>query len=82
MVNEQLVYELQEDDTRNEMTFFFISKGETDIIKAIQYSFIQDLNGRHLFNLGFGDYDLENDKIRDDIDSNNNYVYKVFNTVL
>jgi hypothetical protein len=82
MVNEQLVYELQEDDTRNEMTFFFISKGETDIIKAIQYSFVQDLNGRHLFNLGFGDYDLENDKIRDDIDSNNNDVYKVFNTVM
>lgn len=43
MVNEELVYELQEDDTRNEMTFFFISKGETDIIKAIQYSLVQDL---------------------------------------
>lgn len=82
MVNEQLVYDLEEDDSRDEMTFFFISKGESDIIKAIQYSFVQELNGRHLFNLGFGDYDLENDRIMDDIDSNNNDVYKVFNTVL
>lgn len=82
MINEKLVYSLQIDNSRNEMTFFFISKGEKDIIKAIQYSFVQELYGKQLFNLGFGDYDLENDKIRDDIDSNNNDVYKVFNTVL
>jgi len=64
------------------MTFFFISKGAADIIKVVQYSFVQDLNGRHLYNLGFGDYDIVNDSVRDDIDSNNSDVYRVFNTVL
>jgi hypothetical protein len=32
--------------------------------------------------LGFGDYDLENDKIVDDINTNNGDAFKVFNTVL
>lgn len=82
MINDQLVYEFREDDSRDVMTFFFISKGDTDIIKAVQYSFLVDLHGRHLYNLGFGDYDLESDSIRDDINSNNNDVYKVLNTVL
>lgn len=82
MVNDQMVYELYEDDSRDDMTFFFISKGGSDIIKAIQYSFVKEIDGRNLFNLGFGDSDLENDIIRDDIDSNNDDAYKVFNTVL
>jgi hypothetical protein len=63
-------------------SFFFISKGEKDIIKAIQFSFVQELNGRKIYNLGFGDYDLENDKIIDDINTNNGDAYKVLNTAL
>lgn len=76
------VYDLEEDKSENGIQFFFISKGEKDIIKAIQFSFVQELNGRKIYNLGFGDYDLENDKIIDDIDTNNGDAYKVLNTVL
>ena len=35
------VYDLEEDKSENGIQFFFISKGEKDIIKAIQFSFVQ-----------------------------------------
>ncbi len=82
MSNVESVYELEADKSGNGLKFFFISKGEQDIIKAIQFSFVQELNGRNIYNLGFGDYDLENDIIVDDINTNNGDAYKVFNTVL
>jgi len=64
------------------MTFVFISKGKTDIIKVIQYTLLKEIYEQKIFNLGFGDYNVENDKIQDKIDSNNNDAYKVINTVL
>jgi hypothetical protein len=76
------IYELQKEVSGVGMKFFFISKGQHYIIKVIQYSYIQDLMGRSIFNLGFGDYDVENDKIVDDIITNNGDAYKVFNSVL
>lgn len=76
------VYELEEDKSANGLKFFFISKGDQDVIKAIQFSYVQELNGQNIYNLGFGDYDLENDKIIDDTNTNNGDAYKVFNTVL
>ncbi len=76
------IYDLKMDKSENDLKFFFISKGEQDVIKAIQFSFVQKLNGQNIYNLGFGDYDLENDKIVDDINTNNGDAYKVFNTVL
>ena len=51
-------------------------------MKAIQYSFVQELNGKNIYNLGFGDYDFESDIIVDDINTNNGDAYKVFKTVL
>ncbi|MBW0176883.1 hypothetical protein [Sediminibacterium sp.] len=82
MNNFENIYELKEDKSATGLKFFFISKGERDIIKAVQFSFIQELNGRNIYNLGFGDYDLENDTITDDINTNNGDAYKVLNTVL
>jgi hypothetical protein len=82
MSNIESVYELEEVKSGNGLKFFFISKGEQDIIKAVQFSFVQELNGRNIYNLGFGDYDLENDRIIDDINTNNGDAYKVFSTVL
>lgn len=38
--------------------------------------------GKKLYNLGFGDYDVETDMVSDDSNSNNGDHYKVFNTVL
>ncbi|WP_153796366.1 DUF6934 family protein [Foetidibacter luteolus] len=75
-------YELQEDKSAHYLTFFFISKGFQHVVKVIQYSLVQELKGRNVYNLGFGDYDLENDIIVDSINSNNGDAYKVFNTVL
>jgi hypothetical protein len=82
MSNIENVYDLEQDKSLNGLKFFFVSKGEQDIIKVVQYSFIQVLNGKSIYNLGFGDYDLENDLIVDNINTNNGDVYKVFNTIL
>lgn len=76
------VYKLRADRSLNELKFFFISKGSENIVKVVQYSFIQPIDGCEVYNLGFGDYDLENDEIVDNITTENGDVYKVFNTVL
>ncbi|ANH81714.1 hypothetical protein A8C56_12625 [Niabella ginsenosidivorans] len=57
------IYELQHDKSARDLKFFFISKGQQDVVKVIQYAFVQKLNGRNVYNLGFGDYDLDNDAI-------------------
>ncbi len=72
----------EEESSLEGLRFYFISKGKNDVIKAIEYGFIQVFEGRDLYNLGFGDYDIENDVIRDDIETNNGDPYMVFNTVL
>ena len=40
------------------------------------------MNGKQVFNLGFGDYDITTDTLDDKINSNNGDHYRVFNTVL
>ncbi|MBZ4187584.1 DUF6934 family protein [Niabella beijingensis] len=76
------IYELQEDKSILNLKFFFISKGRQDVVKVVQYAFVQKLNGRNVYNLGFDDYDLDNDVIIDHINTNNGDAYKVFNTIL
>lgn len=66
----------------NGIKYFFVSKGRTDIIKAVDYSYIQDYNGKAVFNLGFGDFDLNANQIDDGILTGNRDTYKVLNTVL
>jgi hypothetical protein len=75
-------YELKEERFETGIQYFFISQGWQDVIKVIQYSFLENLNGRDIFNLGFGDYDIGNDRIIDNINTNNGDPFKVFNTVL
>jgi hypothetical protein len=82
MNKSQSVYEIEEQKSERDIKFFFVSKGREDVIKAIQYSFVQELYGKDVYNLGFGDYDLEADTIIDNANTNNGDVYKVFNTVL
>lgn len=76
------LYEVVEEKSDTGLKFFFISKGKLDIIKVIHYSFVQQLNGKNIYNLGFGDYDFVSDTIVDDTNTNNGDTYKVFNTVL
>jgi hypothetical protein len=70
--------------TQNEFAikYVFVSKGKTDIVKAIEYRFVQDFRGRPLYNLGFGDYDVSTDQVFDNTNSNNGDAYPVFYTVL
>ena len=82
MGNHENSYDIQEAISETRIQYVFISEGISDIIKAIQYSYVHDFLGRKLFNLGFGDYDLETDAVADDCTSNNGDHYKVFNTVL
>ncbi len=81
-MNNVPVYNTAKSASDYKLQFFFESDGEVSIVKAIEYSIISFIGGVPVFNLGFGDYDEENDTILDDVNSNNGDVYTVFNTVL
>jgi hypothetical protein len=82
MSNPEYYYEIEESVTESGIQYTFMSEGNADIIKVIEYSYVQDFLDKPLYNLGFGDYDVETDKILDGSNSNNGDHYKVFNTVL
>lgn len=83
MNNFQNVYHTREYQVANDLLqFYFVSKGEKDIVKVVQYQYVKDFNGRPLFNLGFGDYDMDKGTVSDEEVSNNKDHYKVFHTVL
>ncbi len=75
-------FQLKEQAVERRLRYFFASIGTATIVKAIEYAPIQEVQGKVVYNLGFGDYDEETDDIVDDINSNNGDVYIVFNTVL
>lgn len=81
-MSQKNAYEFQQEKSVSELTFFFISEGSKEIIKVVQYSFIRILDGTPVYNLGFGDYDIENEMMHDNVNTNNGDAYKVFNTVL
>lgn len=62
--------------------YFFISQGPQDVIKAVEYFYFNDFDDRKIYNLGFGDYDISEDKIDDKVNTDNGDPYHVFNTVL
>jgi hypothetical protein len=68
--------------TGDGLRYFFVSQGEREIIKAIEYSYVKVFNGRSLFNMGFGDYNFITGTVSDEEISNNRDHYKVFHTVL
>jgi hypothetical protein len=76
------VYKINEDYSESIVRFYFISNGQIDIIKVIEYSYVREFRGVPLYNLGFGDYDLKSDIIDDVVNTNNGDHYMVFNTVL
>jgi len=75
-------YRVEKENTDNEIQYLFMSKGERDIVKAVQYNYVGDLDGKRIFNLAFGDYDLETDELDDESNTANGDVFRVFNTVL
>lgn len=77
------IYNTEEErGEEGDVRYFFVSQGNANIIKIIDFSLVGTFNGGILYNLGFGDYDSERDEIVDDICTNNGDVYVVFNTVL
>ncbi|MCE6990792.1 DUF6934 family protein [Dyadobacter sp. CY323] len=82
MANLTNTYDLQEIDMATGYRFLFESEGPRSILKAVRYSYVQVFEDRKVYNLGFGDYDLEKDRIVDQATSNNGDAYKVFQTVL
>lgn len=68
--------------TRLGIKYYFTSNGESNIIKAIDYSYSAVFDGKRIYNLAFGDYDPTTDQISDDVTTQNGDVYKVLNTVL
>jgi hypothetical protein len=82
MTDKKNLYDVSENKGVQSSTYIFISRGDENIIKAVAYDYIQELDGCPLYNFGFGDYNIEHDEIIDTSNSNNGDVYKVFNTVL
>jgi len=78
------VYDLQINESEKDkyLRYFFISNGNEKIIKVIDYQYLQPFQNHDIYNLAFGNYDLENDTIVDDANANNGDPYQVFNTVL
>jgi hypothetical protein len=83
MNNFQNVYDTHEyHDEKDLLQFYFVSKGDKDIVKVVQYQYVKDFDGRPLFNLGFDDYEMESGVVSDEEVSNNKDHYKVLHTVL
>jgi hypothetical protein len=76
------VYATEEDTSKKSLRYYFISRGEKDIVKVIDYTKIADNGHYFIFNLAFGDYDSEGDFVIDKVNSNNGDMYPVFHTVL
>ncbi|KQR90859.1 hypothetical protein ASG01_14950 [Chryseobacterium sp. Leaf180] len=75
------LYQL-EDVEEETLKYIFISQGKEVIVKAIEYQYVQPLRSYQIYNLAFGNYDIEKDEIIDNVVSNNDDGRKVFNTVL
>jgi hypothetical protein len=76
-------YNYQGEQTEIGAKYLFISKGDEDIIKAVDYSPLGvNFEGKNVYNFGFGDYDVDTNTTLDSFISNNGDVYKVFNTAL
>lgn len=75
-------YIVQSATRKDKIQYLFASEGKKTIIKTIEYSPAGEINGRTVFNLGFGDFDETTGEIVDDVNSNNGDIYIVFNTVL
>ena len=81
-MNNLPIYITEQTDEEVKIQYLFESVGEKTIIKAIEYTPVQNMSGRTIFNLGFGDYDELLGTIIDDVNSNNGDMRIVFNTVL
>lgn len=64
------------------LKFIFSSNGPRTIQKAIEYKYIQQMFGTPVYNLAFGEYDVDTATLSDMVISGNGDPYAVFHTVL
>lgn len=75
-------YPTQERFSELGVKYIFLSNGPKKIVKLIDYSLVDVIEDELIFNLAFGDFDVENNVIIDNVNTNNGDAYTVFNTVL
>jgi hypothetical protein len=78
-------YDITEVSDQVSTGFLFFSennKGKGDVLKLIQFTYVREYNSNPVYNLGFGDIDMDTGLINDESMSDNGDVYRVFNTVL
>ncbi len=67
---------------KNQTTFTFISKGpKGNILKSVEYSKVKLFGFKNVYNLGFGDKDINSGQIDDFVVTNNQDREKVLATV-
>jgi len=78
----QNIYVIEQDKEATGLKYFFVSKGDADVIKAIEYSYVQQLDSKAVYNLAFGDYYVQTNDIIDNVNTNNGDPFKVLHTIL
>lgn len=81
-LNNFKTYNTEQIETERKVRYLFESVGSKPIIKIIEYTPLGVMEGRTIYNLGFGDYHEDSGGIVDDVNSNNGDMYIVFNTIL
>lgn len=64
------------------LAFNFSIHGRKDIIKVINYTYVDEYNGLSIFNLGLGDFNIKTGILSEVSLLNNNDHYKILHTVL
>lgn len=78
-------YDTTEVSDQVSTNFLFYSEGNNGKVvvpKIIQFTYVGGYNNNPIFNLGFGDIDMNTGLINDESMSDNGDAYRVFNTVL
>lgn len=76
------IYATEEKISALGVQYFFLSNGQANIVKLINYSLVDVIDDELIFNLAFGDHDIKKNALIDNVNTNNGDAYIVFNTVL
>src|SRR5688572_28787008 len=75
-------YEVIRKSSEDRIRFYFISSGKRRIIKVVDFVRLKEFEDLEVYNLGFGDYNVDTNLMEDQLYTHNGDERKVFNTVL
>jgi hypothetical protein len=75
-------YEVIRKSSEDRIRFYFISSGKRRIIKVVDFVRLKEFEDLEVYNLGFGDYNVDTNLMEDQLYTDNGDERKVFNTVL